>query len=278
MNILQNFGRFEFISPRRRKKVIWKLCDLLKIQHREFETEFFGMKYRGNTRNYIDQWVYFFGGYEKGMLSFIRKTLESSREKIFIDIGANIGHHSLFAAAHSKHVYAFEPYALVRKSLEEKVALNRLQNVTVVPYALGEKDEQLPYFEPPDFNQGTGSFLKEFKGHNSTTGQMLTVRNGAKLFEELGIQKASLVKIDTEGFEALVLKGLLPFLEKTMPVLIMEYSPESENFFKQNPEVREFIENNYRGEKFSDPNGTRYRLLPWNFDKFGDVILSPLRT
>lgn len=275
MNILQKIGRFDSISPRQRKKFIWKVCELTKFKDRPFEIDFYGLAYRGNTKNLIDRYVFFLGAYEKGMLKFIRETLDKSSDKVFIDVGANVGHHMLFASKYAHKVYAFEPYEKVRLALDEKVVLNKLSNVTVVPYALGSSDEELSFYEPADFNTGTGSFLKDFKPTNQDKGLKLIVKNGTQLFEKLEITSASLIKIDTEGFEASVLKGLMPFLEKTKPVIIMEYSSESERLFKESPEVRDFMERNYQMRMFNNPNKIDYELRPWNFDKYGDTVLIP---
>ncbi|HXH73848.1 MAG TPA: FkbM family methyltransferase [Bacteriovoracaceae bacterium] len=275
MKILQKIGRFDSISPRQRKKFIWKVCALTKFEDRPFEIDFFGLNYKGHTKNLIDRYVFFLGAYEKGMLEFIRETLEQSKDKVFIDIGANVGHHALFASKYAKQVYAFEPYEKVRLALDEKVAINKLKNVKVIPFALGAKDEELSFYEPADFNTGTGSFLKDFKPTNQDKGLKLIVKNGAPLFEELGITTASLVKLDTEGFEASVLKGLMPFLEKTKPIIIMEYSSESERLFKDSPEVRDFMERTYNMWMFNNPNKLNYQLRPWAFDKYGDTVLLP---
>ena len=274
-SLLQKIGRIDAVSPRQRKKFIWKVCELTKFSDRPFTIDFFGLKYKGHTKNLIDRYVYFLGAYEKGMLTFIEKNLKESRDKVFLDIGANVGHHALFASKFASQVFAFEPYEKVRKSLDEKILLNGLKNVTVVPYALGSTNEELSFFEPADFNTGTGSFIKDFKVTNEDNGLKLIVRNGGELFQELGIHTASLIKLDVEGFEASVLKGILPFIEKNKPVIIMEYSKESKKLFDENPEVKEFFRRNYEMKVFSNPNKVNYKLLPWDFEKYGDAVLTP---
>lgn len=275
MNLLQTLGRLDFVSPRQRKKLIWKILELLKFQDRPFEIDFYNLRYKGHTKNLIDRYVYFLGAYEKGMLNFIKKTLESSPNKVFVDIGANVGHHTIFASQYASHVFSFEPYEKVRSSLEEKIKLNNIKNVTVSPFALGPKDEELTFFEPQDFNTGTGSFIKESKSTNEDHGLKLTVRNATQLFEELGIKDVGLIKLDVESFEALVLKGLIPFLEKHKPVIIMEYSNDSQRIFQENPEIQEFIRKNFDMKAFNNPNKVFYKLEPWNFDRFCDTVLTP---
>lgn len=273
--LLQKLGRYDSISPRQRKKIIWKICELTNFSDHPFEIDFFGLKYKGHTKNLIDRYVYFLGAYEKGMLKLIEKTLKESSDKVFLDIGANVGHHTLFASKFASQVFAFEPYEEVRKSLEEKIILNNLKNVTVVPNALGSINEELSFFEPADFNTGTGSFIKDFKPTNKDKGLKLAVRNGGELFQELGIYTASLIKLDVEGFEASVLKGIISFIEIYWPVIIMEYSRESKKLFDENPEVKDFLRKNYEMKVFNNPNKVNYKLLPWDFEKYGDTVLTP---
>lgn len=55
---------------------------------------------------------------------------------IVLDIGANVGGFSLRAARKAKHVYAVEP--LMGDYLKRNIALNDLDNITVLEYGLGE--------------------------------------------------------------------------------------------------------------------------------------------
>ncbi len=275
MNLLQRFGRLGFVSARQRKKIIWKTCELLKIPDRDYEIDFYGFTYRGNTRNHIDRYVYYLGAYEKGILSVIAEILKSSPDSVFIDIGANTGHHTLFSSKYAAKVYAFEPYAKVRDLLKERISKNNLKNVEVVPFALGKINEELTFYEPSDANTGTGSLLADFKDTNKDLGLKINVRNGAELFQELGITRATLMKIDVEGFEATVLSGLLDFMKKTSPRIIMEYSRDSQKLFLDHPEVQAFLKDNYVMKKFKNPNSEKIILNDWDFNSYGDILFTP---
>ena len=255
--------------------MVWKLKKLFKIAEKNFEQDFFGFKYKGNTHNHIDRYVYYFGAYERGMLHFIEETLRNSQEKIFIDIGANIGHHSLFASKYAKQVFSFEPYHLVRTSIEEKIKDNNIKNITILPFALGEKDEELTFFEPSDANTGTGSFVEGFMESNEDNGLKLQIKKGVDVFQELKINNVSLIKIDTEGFEPAVLQGLLPVLRKIKPTIIMEFSSGSDKNFEEKSELKEFLKAEYDMFLLDNPNTIHYSLLPWNFDQYGEVVLKP---
>lgn len=275
--VLQKIGRMDFLSMKRRKRIVWKYKKLFKIPDHSFETDFYGMLYKGHTQNQIDKYVFYFGAYEKGMLRFIEEEIKKSPDKIFVDVGANIGHHSVFVSRHAKHVYSFEPYVKVRKAIEEKIELNRINNISVIPFALGEDDQELVFYEPDDVNTGTGSFIQGYLPENKNTGLKLLVKNGTKLFSEKGIEKVSVIKIDTEGFEPLVLSGLFPVLKTQLPVIVMEYSDGSEKLLNERPELLGFLKDHYTLKMFKDPNEFEYELKLWDLKSYGNLVLVPKR-
>lgn len=277
-NLLQFIGRQESFKFKRRKKLVWKLKKLFKISEKNFEQDFFGFKYKGNTHNHIDKYVYYFGAYERGMLHFIEETLKNSKEKVFLDIGANIGHHTLFASRFANQVFSFEPYEKVRVSIEEKVRSNNIQNVKILPFALGEQEEELTFFEPSDANTGTGSFVEGFMEANQNNGLKLLIRDGASVLEELNVKNISLIKIDTEGFEPSVLQGLLPVLKKFKPTIIMEFSSGSDKNFSDKIELKNFLRDEYEMSLLDNPNTIHFTLSFWDFDSYGEVVLRPKQT
>ena len=77
---------------------------------KEFDVPFFGAKYHGNFDCYLDWLVYYYGAYGQEELRLIGDVLRTLKEPVFMDVGANIGNHTLFAAKFSKLVLAFEPF------------------------------------------------------------------------------------------------------------------------------------------------------------------------
>ena len=95
--LLRIFSRLDWISRRIRGVTLKHLLKGIPVSfsHR-FTCNFFGMKYSGNLNSYIDWCVFFFGAYEKQELLLLKDLLRKRDNPTVLDIGANVGHHSLF--------------------------------------------------------------------------------------------------------------------------------------------------------------------------------------
>ncbi|MDR2664204.1 MAG: FkbM family methyltransferase [Puniceicoccales bacterium] len=132
---------------------------------------------------------------------------------VVLDVGANIGNHSLFFRSQKKvdRVIAFEALPQLRKIIQTNIELNGLQRkINLKSFALSDKNEQLSIaaFNPKHAGSTT---LK--KDRNGTIG----ARKLDSLADELGIDRIDFVKIDVEGFESFVLAGARETFEKFKP-------------------------------------------------------------
>jgi FkbM family methyltransferase len=151
-------------------------------------------------------------------------------EDIVLDVGANVGFHTIAAAraATEGRVYAFEPVSEMAERLSENCALNNVDNVTIIPCALGAKNETLPMAVniAGAGMEGTNSLANSLHiSHRPDhyTRRDVAVRRLDELVEELGIEdRIGFVKIDTEGFETHVIEGGLETLRKHRPAMIVE--------------------------------------------------------
>src|SRR6478736_2951074 len=75
-----------------------------------FERSFFGRRYKGNLNTFIDWSVYYYGAYTKEELLCMQDFLAVVDQPVVVDVGANIGHHSLFASTIAARVHSFEPF------------------------------------------------------------------------------------------------------------------------------------------------------------------------
>src|SRR5262245_22052851 len=81
--------------------------------------------------------LYVCGSFEPNEFAFLDRVLASGM--VFVDVGANDGYYTLFAARRvgaDGRVVSVEPSSRERVNLKRNIARNELENVTVVPAAL----------------------------------------------------------------------------------------------------------------------------------------------
>jgi FkbM family methyltransferase len=246
-----------------------------------FEVNFYGLKYCGNLNSFLDWHVYFFGAYEKESLPLYRHIASFTPSPIFLDVGANVGQHSIFMSQYCSLVHSFEPNPDVRCELEEKIGVNKLKNVVIHDVGLGEKDGNLTFYAPQGCNKGTGSFVKGFSMDNKEQG-CLKVVNGDDYLSDLNLTNIALIKIDVEGFEKAVLMGLKNTIEVYRPSIIIEFTAATKDSFSDSLELFSLFPDTYKIKKivcnrpkFLFFNSPEWILEDFNFDiPGGDLLIS----
>lgn len=153
---------------------------------------------------------------------------------VVCDIGANIGWYGLLAARRvgpGGKVFAFEP-ALLNAALAEKNARqNRLDNLIVVPEAITDREGWLTFLD-------RGSLMGRLdKDDSEAQAKRRATRTGkVKVKGETVVRVTTLdqwlaaadqpppnvIKIDVEGAEAGVLRGMRQTLTRAKPAVIVE--------------------------------------------------------
>ncbi|MDA0206016.1 MAG: FkbM family methyltransferase [Acidobacteria bacterium] len=214
----------------------------------EFTTNFYGLRYSGESTNLIDLNILYFGAFEKPLLMFLKDVAGAIRDEpiIFVDVGANTGQHTIFASRFSRQVHAFEPFPTILERLHAAVDMNSLTNVTIHPIGLGASESLLDFREPPKSNHGLGSFVANFAPSLGDVIQLRVV-NGDSYFRETGITAVDLIKIDVEGYEQPVLKGLRTTMESTRPVAVMALTVgrDVEDLFTSEQQLRDALPSGY---------------------------------
>lgn len=212
----------EFIYIGIRFRLIKYTLRLFGIRHFNFTIILFGYTYRGDIINHLDFHVYFFGRAERGILNLIESVID--KDSVALDVGANTGHHTLYLSKHCREVMAFEPYASVRTVLTSRLEENGIKNVKVYQCGLSDEEALKDYYEPEESNMGTGSFLPEYYDQNRPTGMKLQLKKGDDVIRETNPDRLDFIKIDVEGFELQVLKGLKETIAKYTPYMVIELS------------------------------------------------------
>lgn len=191
----------------------------------EFEVDFYGLRYRGNLGSHIDREVYFFGAYEADELALVRRWWGGRAGGVALDVGANVGHHTLAFSRIFGSVHAFEPNPMVFGQLERAVYYNRVDNVTLHSCGLWDCDAVLEFNVPPAGNTGMGSFKEEIPGMGDAAKVVLPVRRGDDVLASAKVERIDFVKIDVQGAEGEALNGLARTLAQSRPLVWIEISP-----------------------------------------------------
>ncbi len=167
--------------------------------------------------------------YEKKEIHFARNLLSSG--DIFIDIGAHIGIHSLYASkevGEEGRVYSFEPTPETFGRLNENVSLNRISNIYPVNKALGDKNDNVEFFISGNgYDAWNGLTNSPGKGLNEVIRTDVITIDDFLQNENIDQKNIRLIKIDVEGFELAVLKGAEFLLRTYSPFLMIEFSDEN---------------------------------------------------
>jgi FkbM family methyltransferase len=141
---------------------------------------------------------------------------------IFLDVGANIGLHTLAAAgrvaAGGGAVVAFEPHPANFRTLKHNIARNSHSHVLAHNAGLAEAAETLTCQGPA---QG-GNWSLASQGPHSF--QVRLLRLDDYLLEH-PLPRLDLIKIDVEGAEVRVLRGARQAIERFRPVIVFEACP-----------------------------------------------------
>jgi FkbM family methyltransferase len=145
---------------------------------------------------------------------------------VCVDVGANVGYYTLLASTlvgPRGHVYALEPAPDTFATLRANLALNVVSNVTALAVAAGPEEGRAPLFRPPSGNLGRSSLRRPSDVPSRPDRAAVEVRPLSAVIADSHLRRLRLVKIDVEGFEVEVLRGLEPVFERGLrPAVLVE--------------------------------------------------------
>ena len=230
-----------------------KLYFYLKYANKNEHTQEIGnITLRFSTQDrYSKSW--FYPRYDKGNIHepAVAKLLlqELKPTDCFFDVGANLGYFTCLAARICKTtVHTFEMDSYCIPLINRNVKLNQLENVVVNNNAISDKtgNEYIPRLSQP--NAGL-QLLTNTEGIMHTEVPAITLD---KYIADYSLAPTFL-KIDVEGAEMKVLKGMTQLLQKT-PKLLIEIHPKNLlDFNSTYQEVIAFLlQNGYSIEEITD--------------------------
>jgi FkbM family methyltransferase len=225
---IQNIGLLRrLILP-----VLSKLSRDIKIDHHYTQESVYlnSFKHKG----------YWFHGKNREKMSMELFAKLIDRSDIVIEVGGHIGYISLYFASlvPEGRVFVFEPGAnnlpYMRKNILGK------SNITLLEKGIGASAGKLPlYLE--DLTGQNNSFVKGFERLNVNSANAFVDTPVKAVFvdvisldnfvEEQQI-KPGFIKIDVEGFELSVVKGMLDTLDRDRPICMIEVQSDHQEIYE----------------------------------------------
>ena len=166
-----------------------------------------------------------YGTYEELESKIMEEKIEMGN--IVVDVGANIGLHTLNMArivGNTGQVFAFEPDPSNFEILKKNVKINNYRNIILEQKAVGDKHGRTTLYQSD--HPGKHRIFPQTEQAKSQVQVELT--NLDNYFDFDMIDKINFIKIDVEGLEFSVLKGMKNILKNSKKIKILfEFMPEN---------------------------------------------------
>lgn len=188
------------------------------------------LKLETNQTDFVAFCVFWDGLYEYEYLGIFEKIMQ--RCQVFVDVGANTGLFSLLSASTNQHIktIAIDPSLAASHYVPLNIELNQMsKNISFENVALSDRDETMTFFEVKnpkytylDYNLGGASSLY-VKPEN-----YLEKTVSAKTLDDLlktnygNLSGVDFVKIDAEGAEPKIIRGMHETIIKDKPIIVCE--------------------------------------------------------
>jgi FkbM family methyltransferase len=220
----------------------------------------------------VDYDIYARGSFEAGILKLIRKELKNT--DTFLDIGANIGQHSLYASHFCDNVISFEPIKKIFFQFVESISINDIYNIRVYNFGLGNQNGKF-LIHSSDANIGASSLVT--KSSNRNISQEVKIKKLDNIVSDLQIHKVDFMKIDVEGYEWEVLQGAEKLISIHKPKILIEFTPviykEKDNSIGE--KIYDFLKSKNYIIIDVDNDGSKYKEVK-NFEDIKDVFQTNL--
>ena len=121
-------------------------------------------------------------------------------DDVFLDVGANVGIHTVFASKFVKKVISIEPSKEIFEHLLKTIELNNCDNITCHNIGLWDQDETKLFCYLPKDSGNSHFTITDYHKSNAENIEV-------KRLDSLNIAHIDVVKMDVEGVEKFVLKG-----------------------------------------------------------------------
>lgn len=145
----------------------------------------------------ISEKLYVVGMYDYDGMSFLLDYVKDG--DIFFDVGANVGPFSILLSKNTQYIYAFEGHPITTERLKKNFMINNINPDQAKNLAISDHEGEV------SFLNNSGSSINKISTQEDDT-LTVTSKTLDNLSEIYGTPR--FVKIDTEGHELSVLKGM----------------------------------------------------------------------
>jgi FkbM family methyltransferase len=208
--------------PGRLRLLAWEWGRSSLFSSVDFITKANGFFVAGNTSDLIQGYLYWFGVWEPNLTGFIMGRMSEAADRVFVDVGANIGYFSILVAKRypQSSVVSIEAFPPTAEKLRLNLERNGVKNARVIDIAVSDTQGTVEFFYAGCFNEGATTTVK---GRFQSTALPVSCKPLSELLTDEEIAAARLMKIDVEGAELRVINGLvsiLPLLPEDCEVIV----------------------------------------------------------
>ncbi len=228
--MLQQISQFLKLRPvARRRRMVGKPRHLSNcvtgqlLQLRDFQI------YVDPFDTQIGRIIWDHGQYETHIQAALKTLLKPG--DTLLDIGANIGYHSLFASrcvGPSGSVVAVEMSPENNTLFRASIAANQMMNIVLHETAVAEREVRLQFCVTPGTGNGmlVNDYLQQRIKHEPESFSQPTIVNAVTIDSLIPSgQRVDVVKIDIEGSELRALRGMNRVLRESRPAIVFEFCP-----------------------------------------------------
>jgi len=213
----------------------------------------------------------------------------NSRPGTFIDVGVNIGQTliKVLSADSDRSYLGFEPQITCCFNIDKFIKINTLKNAVVLPIALSDSNGITSFYSKNETDEMASMISNDHSEENRGSSHVNT-RIGDEVLRELNVKEISIIKIDVEGAELNVLRGLKNTLTNIKPIIIFEVLPNFsgasrrimhssercfENLLSADKIFDLLISLNYEVYQI-DENSREFKISKFNLDDMDNFISS----
>lgn len=229
-SIFLDEGISHFIKRKRKEYRKLRKESWYTINYENTKTQIFLKPQNG----WVDHYIYEHGMYEKDIIDLIRNNV--NKDSVFVDVGANIGQHSLVISHFCKKVISLEPLPTLADQFQAAIDKNNFKNIEIVRLGAGSEVAETEVFVDVTQSGYTSilSHLQDMPNLRKDLSHQLekhTIKIDT-LDHILKNEKVDCMKMDIEGYEYYAFLGALETIKKHKPKIVLEFS----NLFYENHE------------------------------------------